>query len=348
MQISPRLPRVVLAFVVVFASFLIVACQPVPQPIPLDDVAIQATVDAQVAATVAVLAQNIQATERPASTATDNPEPTATVTPTVGPTATPTSLPTDTPIATDTPTPIPTDTPAPTDTPTPDPYAYTATKSANLRGGPGTNYAVAGSLQPGDRFAISARTQAGDWFQIETAAGKSAWVAAFLVVDAPSVESIPVATDIPTPPTPAPQGAVASTQPTGTRLQVDFINPHYNCDRGDGLNDFYRYFQADFFITNTSSETIEARWEPTRWIITSGGETRIDDRMWEWYSRATGHYEQPDIPPGGSQGWTFVAPRVEMHEWVQAVEWDYNGQTYRQEFENNAMNRAEWNYIGCQ
>ncbi len=342
MQLFPRLPKAVLAIVILFASLLIVACQPDSQPTAIDAAAIQATIEAQVAATVAVLAQNVQATASPVPTATEPPV--------VPPTNTPTDVPTSTPIPvpTDTPTPISTNTPAPTDTPTPDPYAYSADRAANLRGGPGTNYAVAGSLQPGDTFAISARTQAGDWFQIETAAGKTAWVAAFLVVNAPNVESIPIATDIPIPPTPAPQQASTPNQAGGTRLQVDFINPHYNCDRGDGLNDFYRYFQADFFITNTSSETIEAPWEPTRWIIVGGGGTRIDDRMWEWCNRRSGCYDQPDLPPGASQGWTFVAPRVELHEWVQAVEWEYKGQTYRQDFENTAMNRAEWNYKGCQ
>lgn len=342
MQLFPRLPRVVLLFAVFFAAFLILACQPEPQPASVENIDIQATVEAQVAATVAVLAQNVQAVDNPVPTATDPPVVPPTETPTEVPTSTPTTVPTDTP------TPIPTDTPAPTDTPTPDPYAYSTDRAANLRGGPGTNYAVAGNVQPGDTFAISARTQAGDWFQIETSAGKAAWIAAFLVVNAPGVENIPVATDIPAPPTPSPQQASTPNQAGGSRLQVDFINPHYNCDRGDGLNDFYRFFQADFFITNTSSETIEARWEPTRWIITGGGETRTDERMYEWYSRIAGHYEQPDIPPGGSEGWTFVAPRVELHEWVQAVEWEYKGQTYRQEFVNNAMNRAEWNYKGCQ
>lgn len=198
MQLFPRLPKAVLAIVILFASLLIVACQPDSQPTAIDAAAIQATIEAQVAATVAVLAQNVQATASPVPTATEPPV--------VPPTNTPTDVPTSTPIPvpTDTPTPISTNTPAPTDTPTPDPYAYSADRAANLRGGPGTNYAVAGSLQPGDTFAISARTQAGDWFQIETAAGKTAWVAAFLVVNAPNVESIPIATDIPIPPTPAP------------------------------------------------------------------------------------------------------------------------------------------------
>lgn len=261
MQFFPRLPKAILVLVILFASFQIVACQSDSESTPIDDAAIQATVEAQVAATVSVLAQNIQAADNPAPAATETPVEVPTETPTVTPTEVPTSTPT--PVPTDTPTLVPTNTPLPTSTPTPNPFTHTTTRSANLRGGPGTNFAVIGSVQPEDAFAISARTQAGDWFEIETASGVSAWLASFLVERSIVMADIPVKTDLPTPPTASPQQASVATQPTGTRLQVDFINPHYNCDRGDnGLNDFYRFFQADFFITNTSSETIEAPWEP--------------------------------------------------------------------------------------
>jgi hypothetical protein len=110
---------------------------------------------------------------------------------------------------------------------------------------------------------------------------------------------------------------------------------------------FYRYFQVDFFITNTGTEAVSAPWSPTRWLISDGNQTRESTEMRQWCNRRTGCYDQPDIASGGSEGWTWVTDRVELHEWVQTVEWEYKGQLYRQEFENNAINRAEWNYRNC-
>lgn len=52
-----------------------------------------------------------------------------------------------------------------------------ATKDANLRSGPGTNYSVAGSVRGGQRLAVTGRNSAGDWYQL--ADGK--WIAVFLV-----------------------------------------------------------------------------------------------------------------------------------------------------------------------
>lgn len=261
--------------------------------------------------------------------------------------ATPTPMPVFTRTPEDTPILVPTDIPELTTTPTPEDNTYAANSNANLREGPGTGYAIVGNVAAGDRFAVSARTQDGTWFNVQTNDGKNAWIAAFLIENAPTADIVAVTTDIPPVPTPTLQPATAQSESQGTRLKIDFINPHYNCNRGNGSNDFYRYFQIDFFITNTSSETIEAKWKPTRWIIVGGDQTRSDEQMSEWINRRTGFYDQPDILPGGSDGWTYVASRIEMWEWVQAVEWEYKGQTYRQEFENNAINRSEWNYKSC-
>ena len=87
---------------------------------------------------------------------------------------------------------------------TPQPAAATANNNANLRGGPGTGYAVVGATQAGDVLAITARDNSGDWLQL--ASGD--WIAAFLVDNAPANADLPVAQEIPAPPTPAP------TQPT--------------------------------------------------------------------------------------------------------------------------------------
>ena len=86
------------------------------------------------------------------------------------------------------------------------PGAPTANGNANLRGGPGTGYAVTGGVKAGDALELTARNAAGDWLQL---AG-GAWIATFLVDGAP--DDLPVATDIPAAPTAAPTTA-ASTAP---------------------------------------------------------------------------------------------------------------------------------------
>lgn len=74
------------------------------------------------------------------------------------------------------------------------PGVAAANSNANLRSGPGTGFPVVGGVKAGDALKVTARNQAGDWLQL----ADGAWIAAFLVDGAPA--SLPVATDLPTPP----------------------------------------------------------------------------------------------------------------------------------------------------
>ncbi|MCL4863881.1 MAG: hypothetical protein KJZ93_31025 [Caldilineaceae bacterium] len=78
--------------------------------------------------------------------------------------------------------------------------APAANRNANLRAGPGTDYAVAGSAQAGVVLEIVARNADGTWLQL--AGGE--WIAAFLVDNAPAIAGLPLAANIPVAPTPAP------------------------------------------------------------------------------------------------------------------------------------------------
>ena len=89
----------------------------------------------------------------------------------------------------------------------------TAARGANLRGGPGTNYPIVGQVKAGDRLSIIARNAAGDWYRLVD----GAWIAAFLVVNAPG--GLPLATNIPTP---------APTKPPAVRAPAPV--PASNCD----------------------------------------------------------------------------------------------------------------------
>ena len=149
------------------------------------------------------------ATHRGTYPATDANAPPATAAPTQPPTApaTPTALP---PTPTTAP---PTDTPTavPTDTPTAAPRSQT-TRSANLRAGPGTNYAVVGSAAAQEAVEPLGRNEDGDWLQVNTSDGE-AWIAAFLVENVADAE-LPVRQSTAPTLTPVPQSPAATAAPS--------------------------------------------------------------------------------------------------------------------------------------
>jgi hypothetical protein len=223
-----------------------------------------------------------------------------------------------------------------------------------------------GVTTQGQAVTILGSTLGGQWLAVRPESGRTAWIASFLVPDAPQTDLLPIVNgsgDVVATPGPLPSATarpatrspssqvpviqVPATQiPTTQRLTVEFLNPHYNCNR-QGEAHFYRYFQIDFFVTNTTGQTIPAPWEPSRWLIVGGDSPRSDTAMNQWCDPVEGCYPQPDIAPGERAGWTFIAPFVELWEWVEAVEWRYDGQLYRQTFENTLANQTEWNYLRC-
>ena len=85
--------------------------------------------------------------------------------------------------------------------------AATANRSANLRGGPGTNYPVVGSAHANQKLQLIAQNAGGGWYQLSG----SEWIAAFLVDNAPT--NLPIAE---APPLPTPAPAQASGGGTGS------------------------------------------------------------------------------------------------------------------------------------
>lgn len=79
----------------------------------------------------------------------------------------------------------------------------------NVRAGPGTNYAVVGTLQAGTSALITGRNEAGDWWQIEIDGG-AGWVLASLVT-AQNADAVPVVATPAPPPTPTATIAPAAT-----------------------------------------------------------------------------------------------------------------------------------------
>ncbi|MFN8465917.1 MAG: protein kinase [Caldilineaceae bacterium] len=133
--------------------------------------------------------------------------------------ASPTSTQTNTPLPpTATPVPTksrPTDVPTATITPQPTPMPQVTTNDiVNIRNGPGTNYDLAGSAQAGETFRITGKNPGGDWWQIDYN-GLLGWIFGQLVT-ATNTNGVPVAQNIPDPPTPAPVPATdtPALQPT--------------------------------------------------------------------------------------------------------------------------------------
>lgn len=85
--------------------------------------------------------------------------------------------------------------------------AAVAAESANVRGGPGTNYDKVGDLTAGTRLQLL--SQAGGWYQARGSDNRIVWIAAELLDLPPgAADSLPEATSIPVPP-PAKVGFVA-------------------------------------------------------------------------------------------------------------------------------------------
>lgn len=136
--------------------------------------------------------------------------PTWTPTPVPVVTDTPVVPPTDTPVP---PTPVPAEpTPLPTDTPAPVARMTITNQVANVRSGPGTQYAVIGSVNQGMQFDVMGKNPGGDWFQFCCVNGEVGWMFSQLAT-VENVQLVAVAGDIPVPP-PAP--APAPVQPTNT------------------------------------------------------------------------------------------------------------------------------------
>jgi uncharacterized protein YraI len=86
-----------------------------------------------------------------------------------------------------------------------------ASDMLNVRGGPGTQYNLVGSLQKDELVEIVGKNPAGDWWQVRLAGGQQGWVLGQFVQTTGETAAVTVATDIPAPPpTPAPAPVAAA------------------------------------------------------------------------------------------------------------------------------------------
>ena len=128
------------------------------------------------------------------------------------------------------PTPAPTNTSAepppptqPAATPTPDAATATTSQAINVRGGPGTNYAIIGAAQPGTVFTIKGKDPTGAWWQVDYQ-GRDGWLFGQLV-SAQNTGAVAVAQNIPAPPPPTATPIPAPTQPPAQPTQPPAAQP---------------------------------------------------------------------------------------------------------------------------
>jgi hypothetical protein len=98
-------------------------------------------------------------------------------------------LPTVTPVQ-PTATLLPTVPPPPSATPEPERLLAIITVNANLRSGPGTEFAVVGVVPGGERVNLRGRNEG--WFEVETAGGAIGWMSSqVLEIDPAVADSVP-------------------------------------------------------------------------------------------------------------------------------------------------------------
>ena len=129
--------------------------------------------------------------------------------------------PANTPVPpTNTPVPPATNTPVPTTAaPVAGPHFTVNSDQVNVRSGPGTAFAIVGTVQQGNRFDIGGRNAAGDWLEFCCVNGQRGWIFAQLLIVSQATTSLPLAQFIPAAPAPtntpvpAPNTPVPAPQP---------------------------------------------------------------------------------------------------------------------------------------
>lgn len=104
------------------------------------------------------------------------------------------------------------------------PQVTAANGNVNLRQGPGTDYAVVGTLTKGESLEVIGRNADSSWWQVSAPVG-AAWVAAS-VVSAPHTENVPEASLTPAPtPSPTLRPTLPPPAPTATRKPLPTSAP---------------------------------------------------------------------------------------------------------------------------
>src|SRR5215510_3653356 len=162
---------------------------------------------------VVIFALGMSSCNMPANQPTETPLPTPTlVIPITSASATPTLVPIDTLLAIDTPTIMPTSTPSLL-------LASPKDQPVNCRFGPGTQYAIAGALNPGRQAEMIGKNEDSSWWYVKNPSDPSTlcWLAASVIDTVGNVESLPVVE----PPEIGVTSVTVSVDPPGMNVACD-------------------------------------------------------------------------------------------------------------------------------
>jgi surface antigen len=107
---------------------------------------------------------------------------------------------------------------------------YTATKTANVRGGPATTYAVVDSLKANEPIMAIGKVKAGDWFMVGRGDVAIGYVASSLISRAPVLPTTPAPAPA-TPPTPP-----ANVEQTQVVMSAECYTTTQTVKLGDGTS----------------------------------------------------------------------------------------------------------------
>ncbi len=122
----------------------------------------------------------------------------------------------------------------------------------NLRGGPGTNYAVVGGLPAGAEITLVGRNEAGDWLVVRTEEGEEAWLSGdpeFIKYDEEAVADLP---EVETPTLSYNAGDPKVNQFLNEIPLVVYHESSYTCASHGGLN--YLFDVADGNVIGPHSQ----------------------------------------------------------------------------------------------
>ncbi len=276
-----------------------------------------------------------RATPRPELKIVAFPEPTLLLAspPTDTPTLTPSPIPTATPVPVLSPSSVPTAAP----TPTPLAAQVSAATTVNVRGGPGTDYPVIGTLLPNNLLPITGRNQDSSWWQVQQVNGQTGWVAGW-VVEAQNVAGVQIAASIPPPPQPSPP---PDPTPVDTPVPTPSPMPEYDYM----LAEFYNSPTSNTFLTMFVA-IVDPREIPIGDMKVVG--TRLDHNLTYESPLSTWHFEGYSAPGKviKSGNVKFEPPGgIETTSWLLHLE-DAHGNRQSEDvpFDVDA-NAAQWYFI---
>jgi len=232
---------------------------------------------------------------------------------------------------------LPTVTPTPTPT-QPPVWNAAASEYAILRRGPGTTFDQVGVAAPGVELSIVGRNAAGDWYQLKN----GAWLAAFILDK--KFSDLPLADKIPAPPA----GALD--------LEVTFSEPHYKCIQSiysyedvEGETHqlwVYRSFEVEMSIRNRNTAPVLPIYKPTRWILSDGVTDSVETASWQPMRSGSAEARQRILYYDDKAQKTWVLASMARDQWVRAVEFEWNGQVYRVDYDFATASNSQ-NYRDC-